>query len=445
MYKFAKDLYTDVRIEDVFETKIGVTLGKLDEMKERRYKAAFIRIFDGKKWYYSSITNVGEIQEEIEKLSKFASPDDHINENPLVKKFQINRGEHLEFADDDISKIPVREKYDTISNYFPIFSESKYVKSWKAGYIDKRVIKHFYSSKGSDLTFDFQRAGFRINYSLVDGDKKFSNRFDGNANLFKDLVGLKEEITEKFEKSVDFMKNSIDVKPGKYTAVLSPQAAGIFAHESFGHKSEADFMIGDEAMKKEWQLNKRVGSDILSIVDDGNVMGTGYSPFDDEGTKAEETYLIKNGMLSGRLHSAITATYLDEDLTGNARAINFEFEPIVRMTTTYIKPGKKTFEELISDMEEGILVETIKHGSGMSTFTIAPSTAYRIEKGKITEPLKISVLSGDVFKTLGEIEALSNKLKICSFSMGGCGKIEQFSLPVSFGGPYVRVKELDVQ
>ena len=86
MYKFAKDLYTDVRIEDVFETKIRVTLGKLDEMKERRYKAAFIRIFDGKKWYYGSITNVGEIQKEIEKLSKFASPDDHSNENPLVKK-----------------------------------------------------------------------------------------------------------------------------------------------------------------------------------------------------------------------------------------------------------------------------------------------------------------------------------------------------------------------
>ena len=50
MYKFAKDLYTDVRIEDVFETKIGVTLGKLDEMKERRYKAAFIRIFDGENF-----------------------------------------------------------------------------------------------------------------------------------------------------------------------------------------------------------------------------------------------------------------------------------------------------------------------------------------------------------------------------------------------------------
>ena len=81
----------------------------------------------------------------------------------------------------------------------------------------------------------------------------------------------------------------------------------------------------------------------------------------------------------------------------------------------------------------------------MSTFTIAPLIAYKIEKGKITEPAKISVVSGDVFRTLGEIEGLSNKLEICSFAIGGCGKMEQDLLPVGFGGPYVRVKELDVQ
>ena len=444
MYKFPADLYTDVRIEDVFQTEIRVTLGEIDEMRERRYKAAFIRIFDGKRWYYSSITNVDKIQEEIEKLSKFASLKPHCDD-PTVKKFQINKGEFLEFSGDDISKIPMGEKYGAISDYFPIISENALVKIWEAYYADSKVIKNFYSSKGSDLTFDSQRVGLMIGWNLVDGDKKFSDTFGKGANLFRDLAGLEEEIGKSFARSIDFLKNSVDVKPGKYTVVLSPRAAGVFAHESFGHKSEADFMIGDETMKREWQIGKKVGSDILSIVDDGNIKGTGYVPFDDEGTGAEETYLIKNGILSGRLHSAVTATDLDEDLTGNARAKDFEFEPIVRMTTTYIKSGKKTFDELISDIDEGILVETIKHGSGMSTFTIAPLIAYKIEKGKITEPAKISVVSGDVFRTLGEIEGLSNKLEICSFAIGGCGKMEQHPLPVGFGGPYVRVKELDVQ
>nr|WP_206075979.1 metallopeptidase TldD-related protein [Marinitoga lauensis] len=60
---------------------------------------------------------------------------------------------------------------------------------------------------------------------------------------------------------------------------------------------------------------QKSGADILSIVDNGNKEGMGYIPFDDEGTKTKKTYLIKNGILSGRLHNSITAASLDEELT----------------------------------------------------------------------------------------------------------------------------------
>ena len=98
------------------------------------------------------------------------------------------------------------------------------------------------------------------------------------------------------------------------------------------------------------------GADLLSIIDDGNEMGTGFVPFDDEGSKAKKTYLIKKGMLSGRLHNSVTASSLGEELTGNARAVNFEFEPIVRMTTTYIDSGSSSFEDLISGIEKGVYI-----------------------------------------------------------------------------------------
>jgi TldD protein len=167
--------------------------------------------------------------------------------------------------------------------------------------------------------------------------------------------------------------------------------------------------------------------------------------YDDEGTRACETYLIKNGTLAGRLHSAYTAAALDEKLTGNARAKDFEYEPIVRMTSTYILPGNKTKEQLISEVSDGILIETINHGSGMSDFTIAPRRAYRIRNGKITEPVSISVITGNVFSTLNEIDGLSDKLEILSFIMGGCGKMEQYPLSVGFGGPYVRVRTINAR
>ena len=80
----------------------------------------------------------------------------------------------------------------------------------------------------------------------------------------------------------------------------------------------------------------------------------------------------------------------------------------------------------------------------MSTFTLAPRRSYLIENGKITKRLKISVVSGSVFQTLNDIDAVSDKNEFKSFIIGGCGKFEQQALPVGFGAPYVRVKSMAV-
>ncbi len=227
--------------------------------------------------------------------------------------------------------------------------------------------------------------------------------------------------------------------------ILAPIATGVFAHESFGHKSEADFMLGDETMAKEWTIGKKVGSDILTIRETGVFEGSGYVPYDDEGTKATDTYLIKNGILSGRLHSATTAAALNEELTGNARAINCNYEPIVRMTSTFIEAGTSTVDELIAGIQHGYYVHSIKHGSGMSTFTIAPSIAYEIENGKLGKPVKIAVLTGNVFETLGLIDGVANDRELLSFVTGGCGKMEQYPLNVGLGGPHIRVSKMNIQ
>ena len=63
-----------------------------------------------------------------------------------------------------------------------------------------------------------------------------------------------------------------------YTVVMAPSVTGVFAHESFGHKSESDFMVGDETMLKEWELGRQVGCAELSIEDCGDWFGNGYVP-----------------------------------------------------------------------------------------------------------------------------------------------------------------------
>lgn len=445
MVKFRENFYADVRIEDRSRTVIQYQDGNLQEFKTPVEVRAFLRVYDGKMWYYASVTDVAHVQKTLDRLYDAASPNPDIEKDPIVSKLERNRDRKFIFEDHSVRSIPVEEKQALLQSYLPLLSEDSACAMPIGIYLDRNSVFTFQSSLGADITYDYQTCGLSLRCSMAEGEKKFSAAWQRGCTRFEELKDLTDEIRASMREQAAFMRESVPVVPGKYPVVLSPEAAGVFAHESFGHKSESDFMLSDEAMREEWQLGKAVGSPILSIAECGEYPGSGYVPYDDEGTKARKNYLIKNGILAGRLHSGQTAAALGEDLTGNARAIDCTFEPIVRMTTTYIEPGDQTFEQLIAPIQKGYYIKTISHGSGMSTFTIAPRLAYEIENGHLGKPTQISVITGSVFETLGLIDGLSNELTLLSFVTGGCGKMEQQGLPVGFGGPCVRVSEMNVQ
>lgn len=445
MYRFPEELYTDIRIETVKTNSITYENNELKQNKLKVEKGAFIRIFDGERWYYSSTTNIEEIQKEIDELSKLAKRNENIYDNPVVKRIEVNKGNDIKYKNNNIIEVSNDEKIKLLESYLPINNEFPEILNSRLLYKDTYTIKEIISSKGTDVTFDIQNAYIANRYQLsIDGMTQNGGETIYEAD-FNKLFNKQDLFREEIIKNLEYAKNAVPVKKGVYTCILSPVVAGVFAHESFGHKSESDFMIGDEKMMEEWSIGTKVGSEILNIIDCGNIEGSGYVPYDDEGTKAKENYLIKDGILNGRLHSAYTAGALNEDVTGNSRAINFEYEPIVRMTTTYIGAGNLTKEELFNGVKEGIYIDSFIHGSGMSTFTIAPSRAYMIRDGKISEPVKVSVITGNVMSTLNEIDGLSNEVEIKSLGTGGCGKMEQWPLSVGLGGPYVRVNKINVE
>ncbi len=444
MFNFPDGLYVDVRIEKSFETKISFREKALQEQKARTKRGAFIRVYDGKRWYYISTTDLARIQDHIDSLAEMAVPNARIGEDPIVQSLEVHRQDLRRFEEESVTVVAIAEKQALLEKFIDLIADPAVV-NHNSYYVDKKMVKSFYSSKGSAITFDWQSCGIRLNLDIAHGDQKDQMVVSKGAEFFSELPAYLSFFKEEIEKNIAFVKEAKPVEPGDYTVLLSPEATGIFTHESFGHKSESDFMVGDETMKKEWALGKRVGKDLLTIIDDGGVFGSGFTPFDDEGTKSKKTKIISQGKLTGRLHSAGTATALEEGLTGNARAINFEFEPIVRMTTTYIAKGSRPLAEIIGEMEKGIYLDTLKHGSGMSTFTLAPARAYKIENGKITEPVKISVVTGNVFTTLDLVDAVSSEFELASFVGGGCGKMEQAPLSIGFGGPYTRVQKLKVQ
>lgn len=445
MFRFREGFYSDVRIEERFTTSIRYRDGILEENRSTSVKKAFIRVFDGEMWYYASTYKTDDLQAELDRLCESATPNPDIANHPTVKKFEVNREDAVKFSDCSVKNVSAEEKQRALAQAEGALASSEYVKMRVAIYADRYSSYEFYSSKGAHIRYDWQICGVASQVALARGEDNFTDFTQSVSDRFDGLDFSCERGKAFVAEAENFLLNAKSVEPGVYPVILSPQVAGVFAHESFGHKSEADFMIGDETMKKEWALGKKVGADVLSIYDSGLEAGSGYAPFDDEGTRARKTYLIKNGVLTGRLHSASTASELSEELTGNARAINCEFEPIVRMTSTVIEAGILSEEELFSKIKHGYFIKTYKHGSGMSTFTIAPSLAYEIVDGKIGDPVKIAVISGNVFETLNLIDGLSAHAKIVSSAFGGCGKMEQFPLSVSDGGPYVSVSKMNVQ
>ncbi|HOL99810.1 TldD/PmbA family protein [Candidatus Darwinibacter acetoxidans] len=444
MLSFPRDLYVDVRVEEAVDTEIRFKQRTLQSQKVRQTKGALIRVFDGQRWYYSSTTDVDNLQAQIDSLAQMAAPNPRILDHPLVQAFEVHRETLLRYNRNAVTDVPLQDKQALLEGILEEVTDPAVVNHTSA-YVDNRTVKSFYSSLGAAVTFDRQICGIRLSLDIAFGDKRDQTVISKAADTFDELRGLREFFLEEMAKDIAYVRDAEPVVPGEYQVLLSPEATGVFTHESFGHKSEADFMLGDETVKAEWALGKRVGRDLLTIIDDSTELGSGYTPFDDEGTRGRKTEIISGGILRGRLHSTLTALALGEEPTGNARAVNFEFEPIVRMTTTYIAKGDRPLQEIIAEMERGIFVDTVKHGSGMSTFTIAPSRAYLIEQGKITRPVKISVITGNVFTTLQEVDAVSQEFRLASFVGGGCGKMEQWPLPVGFGGPYTRVRKLQVQ
>ena len=149
-------------------------------------------------------------------------------------------------------------------------------------------------------------------------------------------------------------------------------------------------------------MGKRFGGPHINVVDGAAVPGLrGSYKYDDEGVPATRTYLLRDGVLVGRLHSRETAATLGEAPTGNARAISSGFPPIVRMTNTFIEPGTSSLEDILSDIKEGLYVSNWYGGmTSMEQFTFSAGEAYAIRNGRIEELMRPVMLTGNLFTTL---------------------------------------------
>jgi TldD protein len=254
--------------------------------------------------------------------------------------------------------------------------------------------------------------------------------------------GREGSAQEVAKRAVD-MLSAQSVVGGQYPVVADQDLAGVFIHEAFGHLSESDFIYENPKAREMMVLGRRFGQDLLNVFEDGSLPGLrGTHKYDDEGTPTRRNDLIKNGILVGRLHSRETAAKMGEQPTGNARAISYRFPPIVRMTNTAIEAGTTSFEDMIKDIKLGIYACDAFGGNTMlEDFSFSSAYAYMIRDGHIAEMVKDVILAGNLFTTLMNIDAIGNDFMWWQ-SGGGCGKYDQYPLPVAAGAPHIRIQNV---
>lgn len=444
MYRFPENLFTEVRIQSISATNYTIQNDEVVVNNASSETGANIRVYDGKMWYTSVTDSIDDIQSEIDSLAALAEPNPGIYSQQDVKNFGSEKAEVVRFSGaDDLRKIPRQQHeklvWDCIDKC--VDKSIDEIKTYYAGYNSSHTEKHYCNSKGADIRQDSQQCTLFMFYNIVVNGVTTSTGKQFRTKTFDGLKNHEQEICAERDRYLDYARNAVDVVPGNYTCVLAPIVTAMFTHESFGHKSEADYMLNDKTLQDEWVIGKKVGNERVSICDDGSLDNNGFTPYDDEGNRARETWLITDGVLTGRLHSSYSAMTLSEEVTGNARAESYAFVPIVRMTNTYMKKGSDNPEDIIAGVKDGIYVYSVSYGTGSSTFTMQPTLCYKIRDGKLCEPIRANVITGSVFRTLFDIDAVGMDFEL--FDTYTCGKNDQ-SVPVSAGGPTIRVKSLTV-
>lgn len=437
--KRSKASYTEIRIETKDTTTIAYRGKILETVNTGRDVGGLVRVLHNGNWGVSTFNNLDELDRHVslalecakalgEGDAKIAQIEPHIYEMSAQM-------EH------DFRKVDLASKKDVVEHYNGILLTSPNLQDSLTNYSDNILTMYYANSEGSYIKQERPYASLGISATARDGanvQTVYDRAFLGWD--FSQIYGQDEKVSNIAKRAVDMLQAK-PVQAGNYTVVLNQKLAGVFIHEAFGHLSEADHIDQNPRGQEMMKLGRRFGPPILNVTDGGSHPNlTGTLQFDDEGTPSQETYLIKEGELVGRLHTRETAAKLGEKPTGNARATDYRYAPIVRMTNTCIKAGETSFEDMIKDIELGIYaVDAIGGQTAMENFSFSSQYGYMIRNGEIAELVKDVILAGNVFTTLENIEAIGNDFQ---WYAGGCGKGQGGPLPVSTGAPHIRIKNV---
>ncbi len=451
--------YSEIRIEEHVGETIFFRNGKIEGVEAVKSKGFSVRVLCNGAFGFASSPRISK--DDIDRAVEYAIK--------AAKVASKGRRDPIELSDERFyeDKIDVRPKKDPLE--VPFEDKKEFLQGlFKKALEYKPVLfmiflsttkneKWYMNSEGAKIEFRYPRVNV-FYQSLVMEPNKWSemghNAYGGTRGweIVEDMK-IEEKILDEVKGLRAVVDEGKEPPKGEVDVIASPHIVGIFVHESCGHPYEADRILGREAAQAGESfvtpdmLGKRIGSEVVNVVDDPTIPGSsGYYEYDDEGVKARKRYLIKGGIINEFLLNREYAAKLGGHSNGAARASAYDREPIVRMANTYLEAGDYTFEEMAEDVKLGIyMVKFTEWNIDDRRYhqRYVGRESYLIENGEIKGPVRRPVLEITTPELWSSIDAVGKEME---FYSANCGKGDPMQgIPVWLGGAPARIRKIRVR
>lgn len=434
--KFSLD-YWDLRLVKGPFTSISLRDSKIEGVVDSSSFGIGIRVLLDGSFGFASTNKENELENTMKKALKLA----HTTKGKVKLSDEKTYTDRVEVkVKENPRDISIKDK---IQRLFSAEKEAKidFIKNISISYTDACADKIFLNSEGCEIIQKEIITYMSIAAVAVKGEVMQGGYEVLGARGGMETLNDAEIKAESAAKKAVKLLSAKTPKGGTFPAVIDGKLAGVLAHEAVGHACEADLVLANNSVLSN-KINKKIGSDLVNIIDDAALDGFGSFAYDDDGIPAQRKYLMKNGILNSFLHSRDTAPEFNLNSTGNMRASSYSDFPVVRMSNTFFERGNYNKEEIF-DIKSGIYAKGMKGGQvnpKTGNFVFVAEEGFLIENGELTELLRDITLNGNIMTTLKEIDAVGDDFML---SPGFCGKSGQ-TIRVSDGGPHLRIGNVAV-
>lgn len=309
-----------------------------------------------------------------------------------------------------------------------------------AGY-GETLQQQVFVNRAGMVTQQVRRTTLALVLFVTDGQQQRYEYLGRGGTGGLEVIEVEEEALAEMAVTAVGLLTARPVPAGTYDIVADPSVSGTIAHEAFGHGVETDMFLKERARSADY-IGRRVGSDLVTIIDDPTVPG-GYGGYyvDDEGQPASPTVIIRDGIFQRGLTDLYSATRLGIPRSANGRRESIHRKAYARMSNTFFARGRHTPAELLASLDDGLMVCRALNGMedpkgwGIQIWT---NFAREYRGGKPTGVLYAPVaMTGYVPDVLADVSMVANDFEI---TPGTCGKGWKELVPNGSGGPHVRTR-----